>query len=204
MSDTNYEVKHVDEKSIQAEIKNQLSQMSEPNLIALWNDYSEKNDYHEQKVAPIDWRNLVDLYGAEKIIQQIFDQEVKKTDKYYSFDGLGNLQTFKSINDENSPIDLNEIANSIVNNLGEKVDRHFEYEEDCKYLTYDKKSDDGTKLMIIETTNGGLYYDLESKLDDAVGINFAQDFVRNDMLYDVFENLEEVKPEQTNTKRMKP
>lgn len=204
MSDTNYEVKHVDEKSIQTEIKNQLSQMSEPNLIALWNDYSEKHNYHEQKVAPIDWRDLVDSHGAEKIIQQIFDQEVKKTDKYYSFDGLGNLQTFKSINDENSPINLDEIANSILNNLGEKVDRRFEYEEDCKYLTYDKKSDDGTKLMIIETTNGGLYYDLESKLDDAVGIRFAQDFVRDDMLYDVFDNLEEVKPEQTNTKRMKP
>ena len=68
----------------------------------------------------------------------------------------------------------------------------------------DKKTDDGTKLMIIETTNGGLYYDLESKLDDAVGIRFAQNFIRDDMLYDVFENLEEVKPEQTNTKRMKP
>lgn len=136
---------------------------------------------------------------AEKIIQQIFVQEVKKTDKYYHFDGLGNLKTFKSINDENSPIDLDEIANSIVNNLGGKVDSRFKYEENCKYLTYDKKSDDGTKLMIIETTNGGLYYDLESNLDDAVGINFAQDFVRNNMLYDVFENLEEVKPEQTNS-----
>lgn len=79
------------------------------------------------------------------------------------------------------------------------MDSRFKYEENCKYLTYDKKSDDGTKLMIMETTNGGLYYDLESNLDDAVGINFAQDFVRNDMLYDVFENLEEVKPEQTNS-----
>ena len=98
---------------------------------------------------------------------------------------------------------LPEVASKIIGTLEEKHKSDFEYEEDCKYLAYEVKVNGEPQKRILETTDNGQFSYMSHSLKGVLG-SLTDDLVYDEFLVDVFDNLEDKKPEQTNTKKMKP
>lgn len=97
-------------------IKKELEDLKESDLVYLWNEYCNHNDYEPiYLVDELDLNCVLDLSGdALEIITRIkrdfsdFDID----DKYYSIDGYGN---YNSYNDPYSEIDIDVLAEAIDN-----------------------------------------------------------------------------------------
>lgn len=203
MSDTNYEVKHVDYNTLRDEIAYRLAQGSENELRNLWNGYCEKNGYDDNRVESVDWEDITAKIGAEETIRQVIKNKIQEEDAFYSVDGYGKLNIFPSITSKESPMDLKEVADKIIDKLEQKYESNFEYDDKCKYLVYDVKVNGEPQKRILETTDNDPLRFMGASMKEVVG-DIGEDLVYDEFLIDVFDKLEEVKPEQTNTKRMKP
>lgn len=203
MSDTNYEVKHVDYNELRDGIVDRLSKLSESELITLWNESCEQQNDYSSMINKADWEEITKQLGVEQTINYVVQNRLDTTDVYYNIDGNGHLNLFKSIQDEKSPMYLPEVADKIIDTLEEKYKSDFEYEEDCKYLTYEVKVNGEPQKRILETTDNGQFSYMSSSLKGVLG-SLADNLVYDEFLVDVFDNLEDKKPEQTNTKKMKP
>ena len=203
MSDTNYEIKHVDYNELRDGIVDRLSKLSESELITLWNESREQQNDYGGMIYKADWEEITKQLGVEQTINYVVQNRLDTTDVYSNIDGNGHLNLFKSIQDEKSPMYLPEVADKIIDTLEEKHKSDFEYEEDCKYLAYEVKVNGEPQKRILETTDNGQFSYMSSSLKGVLG-SLADDLVYDEFLVDVFDNLEDKKPEQTNTKRMKP
>ena len=141
--------------------------------------------------------------GAEETIRQVIKNKIQEEDAFYSVDGYGKLNIFRSITSKESPMDLKEVADKIIDKLEQKYESNFEYDDECKYLVYDVKVNGEPQKRILETTDNDPLRFMGASMKEVVG-DIGEDLVYEEFLVDVFDNLEEVKPEQTNTKRMKP
>ena len=203
MADTNYEIKHVDYNELRDGIVDRLSKLSESELLTLWNESCEQQNDYGSMIYKADWEEITKQLGVEQTINYVVQNRLDTTDVYSNIDGNGHLNLFKSIQDEKSPMYLPEVAGKIISTLEEKHKSDFEYEEDCKYLTYEVKVNGEPQKRILETTDNGQFSYMSSSLKGVLG-SLADDLVYDEFLVDVFDNLEDKKPEQTNTKKMKP
>ena len=203
MSDQNYEVKHVDYNTLRDEIAYRLAQGSEDQLRNLWNEYCEKHGYDDNKVEPVDWKDITEKFGAEETIQQVIRNKIQEEDGFYSIDGYGKLNIFRSITSQESPMDLKEVADKIIDKLEQKYESNFEYDDACKYLVYDVKVNGEPQKRILETTDNDPLRFMGASMKEVVG-DIGEDLVYEEFLVDVFDNLEDKKPKQMNNKKIKP
>lgn len=116
-----YEVKNVEYRQLVYELQNRLSNEDESELIQLWNGYCDIQKDYDNKIQPINWEELAEQFGASNIIQHVISNQVSEEDKYYSIDGYGDFNMFSSIvYSEQSPMNLKEIAEKIIDKLEEK------------------------------------------------------------------------------------
>lgn len=189
-----YEVKNVEYRQLVYELQNRLSNEDESELIQLWNGYCDIQKDYDNKIQPINWEELAEQFGASNIIQHVISNQVSEEDKYYSIDGYGDFNMFSSIvYSEQSPMNLKEIAEKIIDKLEEKIDSDsdFEYEDECKYLIYEAKENGKLQKRIIEVTDNGQFSFMESKLTEIIGKEASKNLMDNDVLKDVFDEIEQ-------------
>ena len=187
-----YEVKNVEYRQLVYELQNRLSNEDESELIQLWNGYCDIQKDYDNKIQPINWEELAEQFGASNIIQHVISNQVSEEDKYYSIDGYEDFNMFSSIvYSEQSPMNLKEIAEKIIDKLEEKIDSDFEYEDECKYLIYEAKENGKLQKRIIEVTDNGQFSFMESKLTEIIGKEASKNLMDNDVLKDVFDEIEQ-------------
>ena len=137
---------------------------------------------------------LAEQFGVSNLIRHIISNQVSEEDKYYSIDGYGDFNMFSSIvYSEQSPMNLKEIAEKIIDKLEEKIDSDsdFEYEDECKYLIYEAKENGKLQKRIIEVTDNGQFSFMESKLTEIIGKEASKNLMDNDVLKDAFDEIEQ-------------
>ena len=134
---------------------------------------------------------MAEQFGIPNIIQHVISNQVSENDKYYSIDGYGDFNMFSSIDSEQSPMNLKEIAEKIIDKLEEKsnADSDFEYEDECKYLIYEAKVDGEIEKRIIEVTDNSPLSFMESKLTEIFGQKSSENLIANGFLIDVFNRI---------------
>ena len=149
---------------------------------------------------------LAEQFGVSNLIRHIISNQVSEEDKYYSIDGYGDFNMFSSIvYSEQSPMNLKEIAEKIIDKLEEKIDSDFEYEDECKYLIYEAKENGKLQKRIIEVTDNGQFSFMESKLTEIIGKEASKNLMDNDVLKDVFDDESNTNSNLASShKKMKP
>lgn len=186
-----YEVKNVEYEKLVRELQDRLSNEDESELMQLWNDYCDIQQYYDNKVEPINWEEMAETFGVSNLIQQVIANQVSKNDEYYSIDGYGNMKMFSSITSEKSPMNLKEIAEKIIDKLKEKFDSDFEYEDECKYLIYEVKVNGESEKRILEVTDNSPLSFMEDKLTEIVGEEVSRNLVDDCFLMKVFDEIEQ-------------
>ena len=194
MSEENiqYEVKNVEYGQLVHELQNRLSNEDESELIQLWNGYCDIQKDYDNKVQTINWEELAEQFGVSNLIRHVISNQVSEDDQYYSIDGYGDFNMFSSIvYSEQSPVNLKEIAEKIIDKLEVKLNSDFEYEDECKYLIYEAQVNGELQKRIIEVTGNGQFSFIESKLTEIIGKEASENLMDNNVLIDVFD---EIKP----------
>lgn len=98
-------------------IKEAIEDLSESDKVAMWNRYCENNNYWDER---IEYNNPNDLmYGLEpeEVIRRI-DKEgnYSLSDDYCVIDSSGEYVSFDHVDDDNSPFDIDELANYVYDN----------------------------------------------------------------------------------------
>lgn len=186
-----YEVQNVEYRQLVYELQNRLSNENESELIQLWNDYCDIQKDYDNKIQLINWEELAEQFGVSNLIQHVISNQVSENDQYYSIDGYGDFNMFSSIDSEQSPMNLKEIAEKIIDKLEEKsnADSDFEYEDECKYLIYEAKVNGEIEKRIIEVTDNSPLSFMESKLTEIFGQKSSENLIANGFLIDVFNRI---------------
>lgn len=173
------------------ELQNRLSNENELKLIRLWNEYCYIQEDYDNQIRLVDWDEMAEQYGASNLIQYVINNQVSENDEYYSIDGNGHMKMFSSIISEQSPMNLKEIAEKIIDKLEEKSNANsdFEYEEECKYLIYEAKVNGEIEKRIIEVTDNSMLRFMEDKLAEIIGKEASKNLVEECFLIDVFDEI---------------
>ena len=95
-------------------IKDLLENMSESKLYTIANEYFDKTEYYDNTIYDMDeFDEIMSGMSPSDIALKIFYGDFRPNDHYFKFDGCANFQSFDYISDE---VDLEEIADYIVNN----------------------------------------------------------------------------------------
>lgn len=187
-----YEVQNVEYRQLVHELQNRLSNEDESKLIQLWNEYCSIQQDYDSQIRLIDWDEMAELFGISNLIKYVINNQVSENDEYYSIDGNGHIKMFSSIvYSEESPMNLKEIAEKIIDKLEEKSNANsdFEYEDECKYLIYEAKVNGKIEKRIIEVTDNSPLSFMESKLTEIFGQKASENLIANDFLIDVFNEI---------------
>ena len=92
-------------------IKEVIESMSESKIVYLHNDYCDAANYVESQVYEMDNMNEI-MYGFQpwECVRAAFYGDFRPCDKYFYFNGYGNLESFDYADSGNSPIDVDDIA----------------------------------------------------------------------------------------------
>ena len=187
-----YEVQNVEYRQLVHELQNRLSNEDESKLIQLWNEYCSIQQDYDSQIRLIDWDEMAELFGVSNLIKYVLNHQVSENDEYYSIDGNGHIKMFSSIvYSEESPMNLKEIAEKIIDKLEEKSNANsdFEYEEECKYLIYEAKVNGEIEKRIIEVTDNSMLRFMEDKLAEIIGKEASKNLVEECFLIDVFDEI---------------
>lgn len=93
----------------------QLDNHDTESLISIYNDYADMNKY--ERINDNDEHTINDLYSSPygALLAASYGDYNPNHD-YFTFDGYNNLSSFNYADDENSPIDIEELAQWIVDN----------------------------------------------------------------------------------------
>lgn len=186
-----YEVQNVEYRQLVHELQNRLSNEDALKLIRLWNEYCYIQQDYDNQIRIVDWDEMAEQYGASNLIQYVINNQVSENDEYYSIDGNGHIKMFSSLTSEQSPMNLKEIAEKIIDKLEEKsnADSDFEYEDECKYLIYEAKVNGEIEKRIIEVTDNSMLRFMEDKLAEIIGQEASKNLVEECFLIDVFDEI---------------
>lgn len=111
-------------------IKEAITDLDNSDMVALWNDYCEANNYYDDYIEYNDIDEL--LYGCKpsEVLSRIDKDKYDQNDRYCAIDGWGEYVSFDYVDDSDSPFDLDSVAQWIYNN-----------EDACDYLDEDDISD---------------------------------------------------------------
>lgn len=97
-------------------IVDELHNLSDGDIIWLWNNYCEDNRDPDSGVNDIEY---IDDYLCGKTPIEILDSvasDFNTSDDYFSVDGYGYFYSFSSLESSKSPIDFEELAGWIIDN----------------------------------------------------------------------------------------
>ncbi len=94
------------------ELKELLENMSDDDIIYVWNEYCDANSYYDDRINYMDWLNN-DLEGRTptQIIDMI-DKDFYTDDKYYKYTIYG----IESFDDASDVVYFDDLANYILDN----------------------------------------------------------------------------------------
>lgn len=111
-------------------IKEAIDNLDDSEMVALWNEYCEANNYYDDY---IEWNDIDELlYGCKpsEVLDKVDNNNYSQSDKYCVVDGWGEYVSFDYADADNSPFDLDSLAQWIYDN-----------EDACGYLDEDDISD---------------------------------------------------------------
>ena len=104
-------MEYTEKKAVIDEIKAVLDNMDDGDLISLWNEYVQKSNTDSSEIFNMD--ELNDLYG-EMTVREFTDRigHIDSDDDYFRI-SYGGIESFNSIDDENSPYYADDLAEYI-------------------------------------------------------------------------------------------
>ena len=90
-------------------VKEEIDNLFDYEKIGLWNEYCEHNNYSDRIYGnDINER----LYGLSplEVLEAIDLNEYKISDDYCTYDGYGDIVSFSGLEENNSPFDLDSVA----------------------------------------------------------------------------------------------
>ena len=98
-----------------SQVIEQLDNHDTESLISIYNDYADMNKY--ERINDNDEHTINDLYSSpyDALLAASYGDYNPNHD-YFIYDGYNNLSSFNYADDDNSPIDFDELAQWIVNN----------------------------------------------------------------------------------------
>lgn len=107
-------------------IKEAITDLDDGEKVALWNEYCEANNYYDDYIEYNDIDEL--LYGLKpsEVLNRVDKEDYNEWDEYCAYNGCGELYSFDYADDEDSPFDLDSLAQWIRDN-----------EDACGYLDED-------------------------------------------------------------------
>ena len=92
-----------------------FNQSATSDLIEVYNEYASNNGY--ERVYDNDELILDDMFTSHfDAIRAAFYGDYNPSHAYFTFNGYGNLQSFEYLDCDNSPIDIEELAQWIIDN----------------------------------------------------------------------------------------
>jgi hypothetical protein len=161
-------------------IKAEIENLDTDDMRALWNDYCDSNSYYDDWIEYNEPDDLFLGYSPSEILNKIDFRNYDQSDRYCALDGYGQFFSFDYVDDDDSPFDLDSLAQWIRDN-----------EDACGYLDeYD----------ISDHFNYNSFVDSEMSNDDVEqflisnDVSFNEDddeITRADLVKDYLEDLED-------------
>lgn len=95
------------------QIKKELGRLNISQKIILWNEYSENGCLGREIFRNDDEFLETYLPDSKEFSEKARQGDYRKRDKYVSFDGYENLQSFNNIKDLNSPYSTDELVTAL-------------------------------------------------------------------------------------------
>lgn len=96
------------------QVINELNQFATSDLIEIYNECADQNSY--ERIYDNDELTLDDMFTSHyDAIRASFYGDYNPIHTYFTFNGYGNLQSFEYLDSEHSPIDLEELAQWLIN-----------------------------------------------------------------------------------------
>lgn len=98
-----------------SQVIEQLNQLSTDELVNVYIDYAEQNSY--ERIYNLDESTINELYSSPW--QALYDSNHKDfndRDYFFTYNGNGHMVSFSNEDDDNCPIDIEELAQWISNN----------------------------------------------------------------------------------------
>lgn len=100
-------------KTLLSQVINVIADMGIDETIALYNDYASNNGY--EIIYNNDEYTLNELFSSPyDAIKQTNNKDYKDSDNYFTFNGYGHAISFDYRLSENSPIDIDELAQWLI------------------------------------------------------------------------------------------
>lgn len=119
-------------------IKELISNSITSEIVCAWNRVCEENNDYENEVFENEENALEEMFSGnvDSALRAAFYGDYRYPDSFCCFDGYGNLVSFDYYDDENSPIDIEQIVDYFENNQSElpeffDVDIEDYEEENC-------------------------------------------------------------------------
>ena len=156
-------------------IKEAITNLNESNMVGLWNEYCEANNYYDDYIEYNDIDEL--LYGCKpsEVLSRIDMRNYNDFDDYCSYDGYGCLYSFNYVDDSDSPLDVEALAQWI-----------YENEDACGYLDEDDLVDCFDAISFVD--NEMDEEDVDAFIKDN-GIEVDEDIDKYDACKDYLESL---------------
>lgn len=161
-------------------IKEAITDLNDGDMVALWNTYCESNNYYDDYIEYNDIDELLDGLKPSEVLSRIDMKNYNESDEYCAYDGWGELYSFGYPDCDESPFDLDSLAQWI-----------YENEDACGYLDEDD---------ITDHFNYNSFVDNEMDNDDVEqflisnDVSFNEDddeITRADLVKDYLESLED-------------
>lgn len=117
----------------ETKVREQIEDLTVEEKIAMWNEYCEQICYAEDIIEENDLDELLAGKSPSEVASIACTDAYNPYDDYVCFDGYGKLKSFSYINEYNSPFEMNDLVDWVVDNedtLGYFDDYDVEVEED--------------------------------------------------------------------------
>lgn len=154
-------------------IKEAIIDLDDSDMVQLWNEYCGANNYYDDY---IEYNDIDDLcYGLKpsEVLSRIDKDKYNQNDRYCSIDGWGEYVSFDYVDDNDSPFDLDNVAEWI-----------YENEDALGYLDEDDISDHFDAINFVDE-----YFDdddVDAFIEDN-GIDADEDIDKYDAVKDYLE-----------------
>lgn len=153
-------------------LKDKDNYQEKDEIVALWNEYASENNHDDYIYQSLD--EIAEMYESPiEFARCVYFGDIQAwNDDYFCYNGYGNIVSFCGVNQVNSPIDWELLAEYVIDN--EKFD-------DLEMIvTFDDLADD-EKQAAFQAFNDEqhfTYYDLDNNVnyDDFVN-NYADDYL---------------------------
>lgn len=97
------------------QVINELSQFATSDLIEIYNEYADQNSY--ERIWDNDELTINDLYSSPyDAVRATNNFLYKDSQNYFTYNGYAHMISFDYLQDDNCPIDIEELAQWIVDN----------------------------------------------------------------------------------------